>query len=611
MVGAKELCLSPAPQKLSARQGEFDGKGKNYIKLIADDPQSIIPAALKTELDWEITASPKAPKSEVGLVIELDYEADIPSEGYKLNIKPEQIEILASTPAGAFYGACTLSQIIRQSDSSLPCLSITDWPDFTDRGVMLDISRDKVPTMDTLYHLVDLLADWKINQFQLYTEHTFAYLAHPKVWEHASPMTGEEILALDAYCKSQYIELVPNQNSFGHLGRWLQHDEYRPMAEAPNGCDTDWGRFEKPFTLCPGDKRSIPFINGLFDELLPHFSSTLFNVGCDETVDLGRDRSEKICKEKGTGRVYLDFMLQIHNLVKEHGRTMMFWGDIVMHHSELIPEIPKDIIALEWGYECDHKWKERCEKFAEAGLRFYVCPGTSTWNAIVGRGENAICNIVGAAKVGLKQGATGLLNTEWGDNGHWQPLAASYLGFLVGAMASWNAEADVKDRLAENLSIHAFGDTSGVAGKAWYELSDIYRVFKKRTYNNSIPWQMLFRALDDKSCVEGVEMSELDEMEKRLDEIEKSFKCEKMAFEDDKEVREEFKYAIAALRLSAIAGKIKLGDAKPKNLAAKIEDVKQRHDDVWLLRNRPGGMEDSLNKMKIEKTEENKSYQFS
>lgn len=610
MSGAKDLYLAPVPKKLSAGQGEFDMNGKNYIRLVADDAQSIIPAALKTELEWEITASPKAPKGEVGLVIKLDYEADIQSEGYKLTVKPEQIEIVASTPAGAFYGACTLAQILRQCDGRIPCLSINDWPDFADRGVMLDISRDKVPNMETLYHLVDLLADWKINQFQLYTEHTFAYLAHPKVWEHASPMTGEEILALDAYCKSQYIELVPNQNSFGHLERWLKLDDYRPMAEAPNGCDTSWGYFDYPFSLCPGDKRSLPFVKGLFDELLPHFSSSLFNVGCDETVDIGRGRSEKICREKGTGRVYLDFLLEIHKFVQGYGRTMMFWGDIIMHHPELIPEIPKDIIALEWGYEMDHDWKEHCEKFSSAGLPFYICPGTSSWNALVGRGDNAIGNIVGGAREGLKQGATGLLNTEWGDYGHWQPLASSYLGFLIGAMASWNAKADVKDNLAENLSLHAFGDRSGVAGRTWYDLADIYRVFKKRTQNCSVPWQMLFKPMNDESFIENIEMSEFEAMEKRLGEIEKEFEREKMTFEDTDIVREEFEYAISMLRLSADVGKMRLGAAKPKDFAAKVKDVKDRHDDVWLLRNRPGGMEDSVNKLKLEKSKSGKSYEF-
>src|SRR5690606_11763612 len=115
-----------------------------------------------------------------------------------------------------FYGAVTLIQLLEQAGASLPCLRISDRPDFVDRGVMLDVSRDKVPTMETLYRLVDRLASWKINQLQLYTEHTFAYRHHPEVWAKASPLTGEEILRLDAYCRERFIELVPNQNSFGH-----------------------------------------------------------------------------------------------------------------------------------------------------------------------------------------------------------------------------------------------------------------------------------------------------------------------------------------------------------------------------------------------------------
>jgi hexosaminidase len=62
----------------------------------------------------------------------------------------------------------------------LPCLKIRDWPDFARRGVMLDISRGRVPKLETLLELVGHLADFKINEFQLYTEHTFAYRrTHP------------------------------------------------------------------------------------------------------------------------------------------------------------------------------------------------------------------------------------------------------------------------------------------------------------------------------------------------------------------------------------------------------------------------------------------------
>ena len=151
-------------------------------------------------------------------------------------------------------------------------------------GYMLDISRDKVPTMASLRRMVDVLSALGYNQFQLYTEHTFAYRDHRSVWADASPMTAEEVRALDAYCRERGIELVPNQNSFGHLEKWFKHPEYRPLAEAPyGGVKTPWGSTRVvPRALCPTDPRSIAFVASLYDELLPNFSSKLFNVGCEE-----------------------------------------------------------------------------------------------------------------------------------------------------------------------------------------------------------------------------------------------------------------------------------------------------------------------------------------
>jgi hypothetical protein len=100
---------------------------------------------------------------------------------------------------------------------------------------MIDVSRDKVPTLATLFMLVDLFAELKINQLQLYTEHTFQYANHPDVWRDASPITPAEIRQLDEYCRARFIELVPNQNSFGHMARWLKHPRYAALAEAPDG----------------------------------------------------------------------------------------------------------------------------------------------------------------------------------------------------------------------------------------------------------------------------------------------------------------------------------------------------------------------------------------
>ncbi|MCX6343730.1 MAG: family 20 glycosylhydrolase [Armatimonadetes bacterium] len=592
-----KLTLAPIPKNLTHGHGLYNLSGNLYTKLDTKDPQSLIPAANQTGLNWEITTSPETQREQIGLIIRMDDSSDIPAEGYALEITPNGIEIIASAPAGAFYGACTLAQIIMQSDNALPCVSISDWPDYPNRGIMLDISRDKAPTMETLYLLADNLASWKINQLQLYTEHTFAYPAHPTVWKNASPMTGEQIMQLDAYCKTKFIKLVPNQNSFGHMERWLMHDEYRQMAEMPDGGETAWGFRAIPTGLCPIDEKSVPFLAGLYDELLPHFSSKPFNVGLDETIDLGYGRSKSICEELGTGRVYLDFLLKVYTLTKERGRKMMFWGDIIMKHPELIPELPKDIIALEWGYEYDHPFAGHGSKFRESGIAFYVCPGASNWNTFAGRTRNAIGNITSAARSGLENGAIGLLNTSWGDNGHWDPLPVAYTGFMAGAMASWNAQADVTDTLADALSLHAFGDRTGKIGKAFYDLGNIYLCFTKRTFNNTIPWQMLFGKLNNTKLIEGITLKEFEEMDCKLEEIAESLKGDQMTAPDADTVRSELNFIINILRLSSEVGKMRLSGKISADLSNKIDTIKQEHRRIWLLRNRPGGLEDSVGRI--------------
>jgi GMP synthase (glutamine-hydrolysing) B subunit len=127
-----------------------------------------------------------------------------------------------------------------------------------------------------------------------------------------------------------------------------------------------WGGFKKdPTTLCPTDPASLEFLAGLYDELLPNFESRLFNIGCDETFDLlgGNGRSAAVVSEKGAGRVYLEFLLKVAELVRAHGKRPMFWGDVILRHPELVPELPRDLIALDWGYEGNHPFADEARRF--------------------------------------------------------------------------------------------------------------------------------------------------------------------------------------------------------------------------------------------------------
>jgi hexosaminidase len=603
----KNLVFLPHPRHLTHFEGVFKLAPESVILLDASCPQDILFSARRAQaalqehlgLSWSLTAG-RAAWTDVrpGLTLSLTPDVVAQPQGYRLTIGPEGIQVYARDAAGIFYAVCTLVHLLQQATGpELPCLDIRDWPDFAARGLMLDVSRNKVPTMETLFALVDRLASWKINQLQLYIEHTFAYHAHRVVWEHASPFTGEEILALDAYCRERFIELVPNQNSFGHLEPWLRHAPYSDLAETLDEFETPWNTRRKgPFGLAPENPGSIEFIRSLYDELLPYFTSRQINVGCDETIDLGQGASKAICKERGTGQVYLDFLMKIYRDVTRRGYKMQFWGDIITHYPDLVPQLPLDAIALEWGYEFDHPFDANGAQFAAAGVPFYVCPGTASWNSLVGRTDNALGNLLNAAENGLKHGAIGYLNTDWGDRGHWQYLPMSYLGFGVGAAYAWSLDANRALDVPAAIGRFAFDDLTGVMGKIAYDLGNVYQIPNvPRIHNSSVLFHLLQGAVVDEECFKNVTAEDFEKTLERIDTILSSLSDVQMHRPDADLIKREFASAGRLLR-HACRRALQLLDQETDKAAmlADLEEAIAEYRALWLARNRPGGLEDSL-----------------
>lgn len=399
-------------------------------------------------------------------------------EGYSLTIDRNGVRIEYRETGGLRAAGATLRQLLREYGRRLPCLKIRDWPDFARRGVMLDVSRGRVPKLETLLDLVERLADFKINEFQLYNEHTFAYRRYKSVWQDWGALTAEEIRTLDARCRELGIDLVPNQNSFGHLRYFLEHPKVKKLAEVSEPYEGSTGDFLRfPTTLAPNNPGTIKFIRELYDELLPNFSSKLLNVGCDETWDLGRGQSKKLCERRGKGQVYVDFLKRIQCEAAKRGRKMMFWGDIILNHPELIKRLPKNLIALNWGYEASHPFEKEAATFAKSKVPFYVCPGTATWMTLLGRHDTAFANLRLAAEAGRKHGAIGYLNTDWGDGGHPQPLAVSWPLYVIGAAHSWCSKSFDEKLLASVLSRDVYEDPTQNVAKAAIALGFAHRKF--------------------------------------------------------------------------------------------------------------------------------------
>jgi hexosaminidase len=407
-------------------------------------------------------------------------------EGYALTISKNGVEISFRETGGLRAASATLRQLLREYGRRLPCLRIRDWPDFPRRGVMLDISRGRVPKLETLLDLAEKLADFKINELQLYTEHTFAYKKYKSVWQSWGAFTAKEIQILDARCRELGIDLVPNQNSFGHLRYFLEDPRLKHLGELSKPYEDVSKEFvRRPTTLAPNHPGTLPFLRGLYDELLPNFSSQFFNIGGDETWDLGKGQSQKLCETKGKGRVYLDFLKKIHREASARDKKILFWGDIILKYPKLIRELPKNAVALNWGYEAGHPFERKAAQFAKAKIPFYVCPGTSTWQTLVGKHDNAFANLRAAANAGKEHRAIGFLNTDWGDGGHPQPLAVSWPLFAAGAALAWNSNALDERSLLAVLSRDVFEDSTGKVAGAGFKLGFAHQKLGVKALNET------------------------------------------------------------------------------------------------------------------------------
>lgn len=457
------------------------------------DPLSCLPPLLiPRPARLTFTLSPSHPLTPSLSAPVITTDASLPKpDAYRLTINPPHIAIAHHTPAGLHFARATLAQLRTQYGQSLPQLEILDSPALPTRGLMLDVSRDRIPTMEEFARLIPELAALKLNHLQLYTEHTFAYTGHEEVWQGWNPITPEQVGRIQEWCERAGIELAANQNCFGHLSHWLKLPRYAPLAETHGEWIFDRFTRSGPFSLCPGDSGSIALVRDLLDQLLPHFRSPLVNVGCDETYDVGQGRSRDEISRRGKAAVYFDFVDRVFDAARSHGKRPMFWADVALSHPESISRIPDDAIALAWGYEADTDFDRWCETLTTAGKTVWVCPGTSSWRSISGRTSVRRANCKAAADAAVRFNLPGYLITDWGDAGHQQVWPIALVAIAEGADRAWNAgrvpigSPSAPDPRA--ISLHCFGDrTLSVAswlddlgdldlplrhraGRAWFE----------------------------------------------------------------------------------------------------------------------------------------------
>lgn len=438
------MYLIPQPKEVKSKEGKFftDHNARIVVDAQIRENEIVLSALVRECMKkWAgLSLAVIKGKPESGDI----YLALDPGQGeqeYELTINEEGVTVRGGNGAGVMYGVQTLCQIIEQCGSVLPFMEIVDAPDIKHRGYYLDQTRGRVWKLENLKKLVDMLSRYKINEFQFYVEHTYLFRGLSEVWRDETPLTAQEIMELDRYCRERCVELVPSLSSFGHLYMLLSTKSYGELSELEDSEKQPFSFIDRMrhHTVNVSDERVLPLIKGMIGEYMALFSSNKFNICADETFDLGKGKAKALAEDQGVHRIYINYVKELCEFLVEAGKTPMFWGDVICGEPEFIKELPEETICLNWGYAPNQR-EDETRKLAEVGAKQYLCPGVCGWNQWMNLIENSYLNITRMCNYARKYGAIGILNTDWGDFGNVNHPENSISGIIYGAAFSWSRE---------------------------------------------------------------------------------------------------------------------------------------------------------------------------
>ena len=398
----------------------------------------------------------KLPMSDKGVPLLIDVTGGA-GEGYTLRVEKDTIRITANTEAGAFYGIQTLRQLF--AGEEVPCVEIVDTPVFPHRGFYHDVTRGRIPTVETLKKLIDDMAYYKLNSLQLYVEHVFPFRETEELIKKTGCLTAEELKELESYCEENFITFIPSLSTFGHMFEILNQPQYQHLAvlDTYKADPNFWWDRMRHHTINPLKAESLEVVKSLISQYLPLFKNNFFNICCDETFDLDRYLE---CEDPG--KVYAEFVKKIIAIVREKGKDVMMWADILLKHPEVIDDIPEETVFLNWFYRVPVP-EENIAKLAKMGRKQIVCPGTTTWNRFCEDIDIEEENICKMAEYGYKYGAIGVLNTNWGDWGNPCSMELGMYGMVLGAAKAWSVDTSVDEDFYGAVNHLLYNGEDGIA----------------------------------------------------------------------------------------------------------------------------------------------------
>ena len=403
------------------------------------------------------------------------FKAEMKDEGYFLDVDANGIIIIAESEKGKFYGVMSLLQMMRRKKRSVVVdgVTIEDFPLEKIRGISDDISRGQVSTVENFKKVIRFLARYKMNTFSPYIEDMFVFKNHPLIGTGRGALTPQEVKEIDAYAKKYYVDLIPTFETLGHWENILSKPEYLGYAEFPGAQ-----------TLNVSDEKVYALLDEMIGELCASFSSPYFNMGADESWDVGLGANKERVAKNGLAAVHAEHYKRVADIVKKYGKKPMMYGDIILNQPEILGKIPKDITIVDWHYDASFAYGST-EVFKKAGFPFIASPAVWTFTGPFPNFLNTFVNIRNFNRDGFKNGSVGLLTSNWNDYGGEELRELNYYGYAWTAECAWQPlNADV-DSFNKAFFKNYFGTDD------YGDLQSAYAIFSSPA--NDYSWQELWR----------------------------------------------------------------------------------------------------------------------
>lgn len=479
----------PAPWKVSIKPGRYCPEKETPIKLTGycRSTDALLEQLKKTAPAFKLQMQPQgAPLITIGKpakevvdragqaiaqLLDSIIDERIKSQAYVIEIGEDGVAASSGGEPGLLYAVTTLSKLVSKGEA--PCLSIQDRPALGFRAVLLDVSRGRVPTIESLKSLVDQLCGLKFNQLTFNIEHTFSCATHPEIGKGHDPLTRQVLADLVEYAHDRHIEVIPFQQSLGHLRQILSLPKYRHLAYDQ----------ELLWSLDPQKPETYDLLGDLYDAQIKATRSPFFHVGCDEPFDIIKKFDPGRFNGRSRGMVIRDHLVKVHQMLAERGRTAMAWADAMLAHPEIIPDLPGDLVLCHWLYgsgslEGPEHYRPSLDIISRSKLPFYAC--TCSWSLMKLFPDLCVmeANHKGFIPEAKRAGAAGMMVTVWGDMGHMNLPGLELYPLAYASRYGWEDEPDKNSQFDAAFSWSIYGDSAGVPADLTRALDQVNRLLQ-------------------------------------------------------------------------------------------------------------------------------------